>query len=233
MLAWIGDDRNRFPTAASLQAVAGTVPITRRSGKSFSVDTLEILQQQDPAGERFFIIGLDSYCEIASWKDFARLFSLCHLVVTTRPGVVIENPLDPLPVAIRGDFCYHARTGKLLHKSGNYVFFLAQTQIDISSTQVRQLLLQAGRGMVVYQGNGAGHDVLAQFLAVLHQHLSEVISSLHVHLMHAHTMEVILVQGPARQLQRIADRMLTCRGVITGKLQLTTAIIPPLHPLPV
>jgi len=38
LLAWIGDDRNRFPTAASLQAVAGTVPITRRSGKSKSVE---------------------------------------------------------------------------------------------------------------------------------------------------------------------------------------------------
>ena len=115
---------------------------TRRSGKSFSVDTLEILQQQDPAGERFFIIGLDSYCEIASWKDFARLFSLCHLVVTTRPGVAIENPLEPLPVAIRGDFCYDSSTGKILHKSGNYVFFLSETRIDISSTQVRQRLIE-------------------------------------------------------------------------------------------
>lgn len=38
LLAWIGDDRSRFPTAASLQAVAGTVPITRRSGKSKSVE---------------------------------------------------------------------------------------------------------------------------------------------------------------------------------------------------
>ena len=115
---------------------------TRRSGKSFSVDTLEILQRQDPAGERFFIIGLDSYCEIASWKDFARLFSLCHLVVTTRPGVVIENPLDPLPVAIRGDFCYDSAAGKVLHKSGNYVFFLSETRIDISSTQIRQQLIE-------------------------------------------------------------------------------------------
>ena len=115
---------------------------TRRSGKSFSVDTLEILQRQDPAGERFFIIGLDSYCEIASWKDFARLFSLCHLIVTTRPGVVIENPLDPLPVAIRGDFCYDSAAGKVLHKSGNYVFFLSETRIDISSTQIRQRLIE-------------------------------------------------------------------------------------------
>ena len=37
----------------------------------------------------------------------------------------------------------------------------------------------------------------------------------------------------AELVHHIADRMLTCRGVITGKLQLTTAIIPPLHPLPV
>ena len=38
LLAWIGDDRSRFPTAASLQAVAGTVPVTRRSGKTKVVE---------------------------------------------------------------------------------------------------------------------------------------------------------------------------------------------------
>jgi nicotinate-nucleotide adenylyltransferase len=113
-----------------------------RSGKSFSVDTLEILKREDPAGERFFIIGLDSYRDIASWKDFARLFILCHLVVTTRPGVAIENPLEPLPVAIRKDFCYDSRACKILHKSGNYVFFISETHLDISSTQVRQRLLE-------------------------------------------------------------------------------------------
>ena len=38
LLAWIGDDRSRFPTATALQATAGTVPVTRRSGKSKSVE---------------------------------------------------------------------------------------------------------------------------------------------------------------------------------------------------
>lgn len=37
LLAWIGDNRQRFPTASALQANAGTVPVTRRSGKSRSV----------------------------------------------------------------------------------------------------------------------------------------------------------------------------------------------------
>jgi len=63
-----------------------------------------------------------------------------------------------------------------------------------------------------------------------YQHIDEVISSLHVHLMHNQTMEVILVQGPARKLQEIADEMITQRGVISGRIQLIAALIPQLHP---
>lgn len=62
------------------------------------------------------------------------------------------------------------------------------------------------------------------------RHIDEVISSLHVHLMHNQTMEVILVQGPAATLQRIADQMITRRGVLSGKIQLMAALIPPVHP---
>jgi CopG family nickel-responsive transcriptional regulator len=47
--------------------------------------------------------------------------------------------------------------------------------------------------------------------------------------MEAHTMEVILVQGPARRLQGIADQMAAARGVVSGRLQLTSATLPPLH----
>jgi len=40
------------------------------------------------------------------------------------------------------------------------------------------------------------------------------------------------VQGPANQLTRIADKLMALKGVKTGKLTLTSMIIPPLHPLP-
>lgn len=71
---------------------------------------------------------------------------------------------------------------------------------------------------------------LQKMLADLqHDHVDEVISSLHVHLMHSQTMEVILVQGPAAKLQLIADQMTTHRGVISGRLELTTTLIPQLH----
>jgi CopG family nickel-responsive transcriptional regulator len=48
--------------------------------------------------------------------------------------------------------------------------------------------------------------------------------------MHNQTMEVILVQGPVRVLQRVADEMISRRGVICGRMHLVAALIPPLHP---
>ncbi len=72
---------------------------------------------------------------------------------------------------------------------------------------------------------------LLQRLAELERtHVDEVISSLHVQLQDNHRMEVVLVQGPAAKLRAIADRLIACKGVRTGKLTLTSMIMPPLHP---
>lgn len=71
---------------------------------------------------------------------------------------------------------------------------------------------------------------LQKILADLqHEHISAVISSLHVHLMHSQTLEVILVQGPAVELESLANKMITNRGVISGELQLNTTLMPQLH----
>lgn len=90
--------------------------------------------------------------------------------------------------------------------------------------------IMAGVITLVYDHGRAG--LQKELTDIQHRYLDEVISSLHVQLMHAHTMEVILVQGPVLRLQTIADDMLTCKGVINGRLQLSAVIIPPVHPLP-
>lgn len=67
-----------------------------------------------------------------------------------------------------------------------------------------------------------------QIADLQYQNLSEVISSLHVSLADNQMMEVVLVQGRACQLEKIANQLITLRGVITGNLQLLTAIMPPI-----
>ncbi len=85
-------------------------------------------------------------------------------------------------------------------------------------------------GIVTLFYNNSVPGLQKQLADLQYEHIDEVISSLHVHLMHNQTMEVILVQGPARVLQLIADKMTSRRGVISGKIHLGASLIPQLHP---
>ncbi len=69
------------------------------------------------------------------------------------------------------------------------------------------------------------HDLQFEFI-------DEVISSLNVNLTHTNTLSIILVQGPADKLNMIANKMITLRGVVYGRLLINSYIIPPIHPLP-
>ena len=87
--------------------------------------------------------------------------------------------------------------------------------------------LMAGTITLFYDHKKAG---LAQQLAdIQYEHINEVISSLHVLLEQRNTMEVILVQGPARTLRQIANKLIACKGVSTGRLTLTGTVMPPIH----
>lgn len=110
----------------------------KRAGKSYSVHTLEILQRQHPGAELFFIMGMDSFLEIASWREHERLFELAHIVVTARPDAAAGEPIDLVPVAMADQFCYDHRSKNLRHRHGKRVIFFAETLLDISSTAIRR-----------------------------------------------------------------------------------------------
>lgn len=60
-------------------------------------------------------------------------------------------------------------------------------------------------------------------------YLKEVISSQHVFLEDDQSLEVLLVQGPARRLEDLCDALRRIRGVQQLSMVATTAILPPLH----
>ena len=112
----------------------------------------------------------------------------------------------------------------------------SQAIVEMINERLAQYKAQAGdeimAGVITLVYDHSRPGLQQQLTDLQHRYLDEVISSLHVQLMRAHTMEVILVQGPTARLQQIADELVTCRGVSSGKLQLSTAILPPVHPLP-
>lgn len=134
------------------RAVAG-VPAFRasrveidRPGRSYSVDTLALLRRRHRDARLVFIIGLDAFREIGTWKEPERLFGLCDVVVTSRPPWADIDLAAAIPVVARGDFRYNRARNELTHASGHRVIFQRISDLAISATGVRRLR-RAGRSI--------------------------------------------------------------------------------------
>lgn len=55
-----------------------------------------------------------------------------------------------------------------------------------------------------------------------HDHHKNILSTLHVHLDHDNCLEVLIVKGKAGTVQKIADALISTKGVKHGSLTLTT-----------
>ena len=58
---------------------------------------------------------------------------------------------------------------------------------------------------------------------IQHRFQPVILSGMHVHLDHHHCLEVLVVRGKGSELRRIADILIGTRGVMHGKLAMTTA----------
>jgi len=87
--------------------------------------------------------------------------------------------------------------------------------------------VMAGTLTLVYDESKG--PLLRDLTRIEREHVAEVISSLRVLLEENHTLEVILMQGPAKTLRTICDELVSCKGVKLGRLNLTPILLPPLH----
>jgi len=62
----------------------------RRGGVSYTVDTLEALNQEFGDSIFVFVLGMDSFLSLPGWHRWERLFDLCHFLVLGRPGYRVE-----------------------------------------------------------------------------------------------------------------------------------------------
>lgn len=130
----------RLAVAKNPRFKVSTVEI-RRPGVSYSIDTVRAFVARQRRNDSFyFIIGLDAFREIGTWKDFAALFSLCNFIVTSRPGSKDRDPLKGAGIAVKKLFCYDSVSETYRHESGTRVFFTELTDIAISASEIRGLV---------------------------------------------------------------------------------------------
>lgn len=67
------------------------------------------------------------------------------------------------------------------------------------------------------------HDLAHRLTHMQHEHVSEIVSTLHVHLDESNCLEVLVLRGRAKDLKALADKLIATRGVKHGQLVMTTS----------
>jgi len=112
----------------------------RRRGFSYSIETLQEIHQSFKSSlELFFIIGMDAFQEITTWKEYKRLFDYAHFVVIKRPGIVSEK-IEPFLFSLGIKAKKEGKRDTFVVQSGNLVIYKETTLMDISSTRIRELV---------------------------------------------------------------------------------------------
>lgn len=119
-----------------------------RGGTSYSIDTILYFKSRFTEGtELFFLMGVDAFIEISTWKDFPKVLTSCRLIITSRPGYSLSVAMENLPSILKNhhhdlslgyfplDAPWPASSDQKLAKD---LLFVEVPAIDISSTMIQQ-----------------------------------------------------------------------------------------------
>jgi nicotinate-nucleotide adenylyltransferase len=101
----------------------------RRSGPSFTVDTLRELRESEPSGDFFLLLGADQWRTFGSWREPREISRLASIAVMTREGERHGESKPGLEVPLPAGFSE-----------------VEVTRFDVSSTQLRERV-RSGRSI--------------------------------------------------------------------------------------
>ncbi len=122
-----------------------------RIGKSYSVRTLEEILK-NYGGELFFLLGIDAFLEVPTWREADKLFSLANLVILLRPSYSFQSlSKSPYLRFLTNSILIELDQGirqsyRKVSENGKSICFERVISLDISSTFIRKNI-RAGRSI--------------------------------------------------------------------------------------
>lgn len=115
----------------------------RRSGPSYTIDTLETLRAELPKSELFLLIGGDQWASFSTWHRWQDILALASLAVVERPQSAKVGPNTPSKSEINVEF--DAQTSAAIQVPASWppstkVLKLDVPAMPVSATAIRQKL---------------------------------------------------------------------------------------------
>lgn len=120
----------------------------KRQGLSYTIDTVnELYEAQPTESELYLMIGTDAFFEIHTWRRYRELLARIPLIIMPRPGDGMETVSQKkekaglyLSQKISDDYDWNASSHTFESDTLKTICFYDVTPLDISSTQIRQLI---------------------------------------------------------------------------------------------
>ena len=103
-----------------------------RDGKSYTIDTLKSFRTEFVDDKLAFIVGMDAYLNMPSWKQWQDYLEYAHIVVMRRPGYINESSW--------GDEFVTQAIDSINNSLNGSIYFAQTKRLDISSTKIREKL---------------------------------------------------------------------------------------------
>lgn len=118
----------------------------KRSGPSYTIDTVLGFKSTMPENaELYFILGIDAFLEIDTWKSYRNLFQLIPFIVMPRPDAACSgtrmmwDTLEAhLKSSISDGYRFSVSKACFIHDEKQPIFVPDIAALDISSTKIRK-----------------------------------------------------------------------------------------------
>ena len=119
-----------FPSSVEIEA----------KGKSYSILTLAKLKKRHPDSLMFFIMGVDAFLEIDTWRDYEKVLEQCHFIVISRPGYVLEDANNVLGGGYKNRMVqiFDSIDLEKAEQQDHKIFLLSMPALDIASKDIRK-----------------------------------------------------------------------------------------------
>jgi nicotinate-nucleotide adenylyltransferase len=109
-------------------------------GTSYSIVTLNRIKEMFPLTEIFFLLGIDAFLEIDTWKDYEDVLEQCSFIVMSRPGFrlnkakeILADKYNQRMIEVSGPEEKNKK-GLFLHN----IYLISINTVDVSSSEVRE-----------------------------------------------------------------------------------------------
>ena len=124
----------------------------KAKGKSYSILTLKRLKILYPQALIFFVLGIDAFLEIDTWKEYRKILAQCFFIIVSRPGYRLEDAKSVLEEDYRERMVKVSEQERIREDMLQMyrLFLLSMNSLDIASTEIREKIRkgESVRGLV-------------------------------------------------------------------------------------